>query len=145
MKDRRVWCAAVHGAADSQTGLSHLVLLSSSLENHRDEEAWWAAMRGEGCCVVGGAPRDSAGSAQSSGGASLKQVMPSSSRCMMAPTGGLWSLRPRENTSNVPLGCFTTAESEQMPRGRSSVLTTAVKRKTAGSEEGGKGGVVVWW
>ena len=46
VKDRRVWCAAVHGAAESQTGLSHLVLLSSSLENHRDEEAWWAAVYG---------------------------------------------------------------------------------------------------
>ena len=34
-------------------------------------------------------------SAQSSGGASLKQVLPSSSQSMLAPTGGLWSLRKR--------------------------------------------------
>ena len=46
VKDRGVWCAAVHGAAESQTRLSYLVLLSSSLENHRDEEAWWAAVCG---------------------------------------------------------------------------------------------------
>lgn len=35
------------------------------------------------------------GSAQSSGGASLKQVMPSTSQSMLASMGGLWSLKKR--------------------------------------------------
>lgn len=34
-------------------------------------------------------------SAQSSGEASSKQVMPSSSQSMLVPAGGLWSLRKR--------------------------------------------------
>lgn len=34
-------------------------------------------------------------SAQSNGGTSLKQVVPSSCQSMLLPTGGLWSLRKR--------------------------------------------------
>lgn len=34
-------------------------------------------------------------SAQSSGGVSLKQVVPSSSQSTLVPAGGLWSLRKR--------------------------------------------------